>query len=194
MTYAYCSLFAERLLAFIHQKNALGFPYIESARLLYEFDRFCNERYPCEATLTQEICLAWAVRKDTEGNSTFRNRLMPVREFARYLNSNGESAYVLSSKYAKKGDRHIPHIYSEDEIVALWDALDHLKPRKGFPVRHFVLPTLIRLLYCCGLRPCEARKLLVTDVDLIKGRLNIMESKGHKSRIVMMADDVTVKR
>lgn len=28
------------------------------------------------------------------------------------------------------------------------------------------------------------------DVDLIQGRLNIMESKQHRSRIVMMADDV----
>ena len=31
----------------------------------------------------------------------------------------------------------------------------------------------------------------VRDVDLDKGRLNIMESKQHRSRIVMMADDVT---
>lgn len=29
------------------------------------------------------------------------------------------------------------------------------------------------------------------DVDLTKGRLNIMETKKHRSRIVMLADDVT---
>lgn len=185
------SLFAERLRGFVQQKNAVGFPYHESSRLLLDFDQFCLDRFPSETVLTKEICLAWAVRKDTEGNNTFRNRLMPVREFARYLNRCGELAFVLTPNFAKKGPRHIPHIYSEEEITALWDVLDHLRPRKGYPIRHFVFPTLIRLLYCCGLRPCEARKLRVADVDLEKGRLDIVESKGHKSRIVMMADDVT---
>lgn len=191
MTYTFESLFAKRLHGFIQQKNAVGFPYDESSRLLSDFDRFCLEKFPAETILTKEICLAWAVRKNTEGNNTFRNRLMPVREFARYLNRCGEPAFVLHPNFAKKGPRHIPHIYSEEEIAALWDVLDNLKPRKGYLIRHFVIPTMIRLLYCCGLRPSEARKLRVTDVDLEKGRLDIMESKCNKSRIVMMADDVT---
>jgi integrase len=50
---------------------------------------------------------------------------------------------------------------------------------------------MVKLMYCCGLRPAEARRLRVCDVDLKTGRLNIMESKQHRSRIVMMADDVT---
>lgn len=58
-------------------------------------------------------------------------------------------------------------------------------------MRQFVIPAMIKLMYCCGLRPAEARNLRVNDVDLDIGRLNIMESKQHRSRIVMMADDVT---
>ena len=50
---------------------------------------------------------------------------------------------------------------------------------------------MVKLMYCCGLRPAEVRRLRVVDADLDKGRLNIMESKQHRSRIVMMADDVT---
>lgn len=191
MTYTFKSFFAERLCGFIRQKNAVGFPYEESSRLLSSFDLFCLGRFPNETNLTKEICLAWAVRKDTEGNNTFRNRLMPVREFARYLNRCGEVAFVLPPNFSKKGPRHIPHIYSEEEIAALWNVLDQLLPRKGYPIRHYVFPMLVRLLYCCGLRPCEARKLRAADVDLGKGRLDIVESKGHKSRIVIMADDVT---
>ncbi|EBP4342176.1 tyrosine-type recombinase/integrase [Salmonella enterica] len=191
MTYTYISLFAGRMHRFVQQKNAVGFPYHESMRLLRDFDRFCFDRFPTETALTKEICLAWAVRKNTEGNNTFRNRLMPVREFARYLNRCGEPAFVLHPNFAKKGQRHIPHIYSEKEIAELWHVLDHLRPRKNYPIRHFVIPTFVRLLYCCGLRPGEVRKLRTADVNLEKGRLNIMESKGHKSRIVMMADDVS---
>lgn len=184
MIYTFESFFADRLRGFVEQKNAVGFPYYESCRLLRDFDRFCFDRFPLENVLTKEICYAWAIRRDTERNSTFRNRLMPVREFARYLNRRGEPAFVLPPDFAKKGARYIPHIYSEVEVAALWDVLDHLRPRKGYPIRHFVIPTLVRLLYCCGLRPCEARKLRVADVDLEKGRLNIVESKAYSHFIL----------
>ena len=190
MIYLYNSLFADRIRSFVAQKNALGYPYLESMRLLYNFDRFCMEAFPDEACLTRELCEAWADRKDSEGNNTFRNRLMPVREFARYLNRTGEEAYVLPPDYAKKGPKHTPHIYTEEEILLLWAEADRIAPRNNFPIRHLVIPVFLRILYCCGLRPIEARRLRRQEVDLVTGRLNIAESKGHKSRIVMMADDV----
>lgn len=113
-----------------------------------------------------------------------------MREFARYLNRNGENACVLPPDIARKDAPYAPYIYTKAEIQAIWNVLDALKPRGGFPVRHFVIPAMVKLLYCCGLRPAEARRLRVGDVNLEKGRLNIMESKQHRSRIVMMADDV----
>lgn len=191
MMYTFKSCFASQIEDFIAQKNALGFGYLESSRLLRDFDRFCLTHFPEENTLTKELCLAWATKKDTEGNNTFRNRMMPVREFARYLNRNGEAAYILPPDIARKDAPYAPYIYTETEILAIWNILDHLTPRVSFPVRHFVIPAMVKLLYCCGLRPAEVRRLRVRDVDLDKGRLNIMVSKQHRSRIVMMADDVT---
>ena len=65
MNYTFHSHFSVRLEAFIAQKNALGYPYHESSRILRNFDLFCLEHYPQETKLTKEICLAWAVRKRT---------------------------------------------------------------------------------------------------------------------------------
>lgn len=189
--YTFKSNFASRIEAFIAQKTALGFSYMESSRLLRDFDRLCLSRFPEERSLTQEICFAWATKKETEGNNTFRNRLMPVREFARYLNRSGETAYVLPLNMGKKATPYAPYIYTETEIITIWNIAEQITPLRNYPVRHFVIPAILKLLYCCGLRPGEARRLLVDDVDLIKGRLNIIESKQHRSRIVMMADDVT---
>ena len=190
MAYVFTSNFAGRIQEFIQQKNALGYPYEESTRLLGHFDKMCRDRFPMECRLTQEICQTWAVRKESEGNNAFRNRLMPVREFARYLNRIGETAYVLPPNFARKGQRHIPHIYTEAEIAAIWQVADAIKSKRNFPIRHLVIPTFLRLLYCCGLRTCEARKLRVENVDLIRGRLEIVESKGHKDRFVWLAEDV----
>lgn len=191
MTYTYESLFADRIRDFIAQKNALGFGYLESSRILRDFDRFCLTHFPNEDSLTKEVCLAWAVKKDTEGNNTFRNRMMPVRELARYLNRNGETAYILPPNIARKAPPYAQYIYTEAEMLEIWNIFDHMEPRERYPVRHRVIPTMVKLLYCCGLRPAEARRLSVDDVDLERGRLNIMESKQHRSRIVMTADDVT---
>ena len=174
MIYTFKSRFATRIQEFIAQKNALGFGYLESSRLLRDFDRFCLTYFPDADSLTENLCLAWATKKDTEGNNTFRNRMMPVREFARYLNRNGENAYVLPPDIARKDAPYAPYIYTKAEIQAIWNVLDALKPRGGFPVRHFVIPAMVKLLYCCGLRPAEARRLRVGDVNLEKGRLNIM--------------------
>lgn len=115
---------------------------------------------------------------------------MPVRELARYMNRIGISAYVIPVDLAKKGARYIPHIYTNEELSTIFAVLDQTPYKRNFPIRHLVIPVIFRVIYCCGLRPSEARKLKVQNVDLEIGRLNILESKGHKDRIVMLSDDV----
>jgi integrase len=175
---------------FVEQKHAVGHPYVDGERHLWNFDQMCAEYFPNENELTQNAALAWSRRKSDESVCSLHARLMPIREFGRYLVRTGESAYVLPGKLTKKGNRHIPHIFTEREIAQLWTELDDMKPSQVSPLRHIVVPAAIRLLYCCGLRPVEALKLRTSDVDLEYGRLFILESKGSKGRVVMMSDDV----
>lgn len=186
----YSSNFSTHIEALIRQKHALGYPYEESERILLNFDRFCLSQFSAEHTLTKEIGLSWAVRRETEGLSTFRNRMMPVRELARHLNRLGLEAYIIPMDLAPKAARYVPHIYTMEELRIFFNTLDRIPPKKNFLIRHLVIPTLFRLIYCCGLRPMEARKLRVEDVDLLNGRLKILESKGHKDRVVILAEDV----
>ncbi len=190
MKRVFTSQFKEPIERLIEQKHALGFPYDESQRVLFNFDQFCLKNFPQETELTQEIGFTWAQRKPSENNNGFRNRLMPVRELARYLNRIGIAAYVIPVDLAKKGARYMPHIYTREELSALFAVLDQTPYKRNFPVRHLVIPVIFRLIYCCGLRPSEARKLKVQHVDLGIGRLHILESKGHKDRVVMLSDDV----
>ena len=184
------SLLSAKFIEFVQCKQSLGYAYDSAIRRLVRFDKFCKRRFPTESTLTKEICTAWAVKQENEKNNSFLGRISVVREFGKYLVSLGEPAYVLPNRFCRKSARPTPHIYSEDEIALLWNALDRLKPCKQFRCWHIVVPAFIRLLYCCGLRPVEAQRLSVDDVDLSIGRLFIRESKGHKDRIVMLADDV----
>ena len=43
-------------------------------------------------------------------------------------------------------------------------------------------PELFSTIYCCGLRPGEAKKLLVNDVNIIDGWLDIKDTKTFRDR------------
>jgi integrase/recombinase XerD len=191
MTPTFDSAFAVPLRAFVDQKHALGHPYAGSIDILRQFDAMCVLEFPGRRDLGQDICMAWAVKRPAEGRDALRNRTAAIREFARYLTRLGESAYLLPPALTRKGPRHVPHIYTPDEIAAIWQAADDTPPLPGYPIRHLVIPAILRLIYCCGLRPVEARTLPVSAVDLDRGRIDIAESKGHKNRQVWMADDLT---
>ncbi|WP_395023413.1 tyrosine-type recombinase/integrase [Robinsoniella sp. RHS] len=49
---------------------------------------------------------------------------------------------------------------------------------------------LFWVIYCCGLRVSEARKLKHDDVDLEKGAIRIRQAKGRKDRIVYQTLDL----
>ena len=191
MRYEFRSGFAAQLKKFVEQKKAVGRSYRCFDRYLMRFDDMCAERYPDATALTRDIGMDWAVKSPSECNNTFRNRMSPIREFARFSVRNGEAAFVIPADLARKSPRYTPYIYSKEEIAAVWNAYDMLRAAPNSRTRHLVLPAIVRLLYCCGLRPVEARRLKAVDVDLTLGRLLIRESKGHKDRIVMMSPDAT---
>ena len=95
MRYTFSSGFAEHIKALIESKRAYGYDYSESERLLHNFDEFCVGKYPNAATITQEIFLKWAERRETENNKYRLNRISPVRELSRYMRSIGIDSYVL---------------------------------------------------------------------------------------------------
>ena len=186
----FSSNFRKDLESFVSQKRAVGFPYDASERILGVFDSFCLERYPDEGQLKRDIVMHWAEIRPGEHVNTLIRRITPVRQFAKYLLSVGIDAYVIPGGIPAKGIRYVPHIYTKDELRSFFSVLDQFSYNMNSPARHLVAPVIFRLLYCCGLRSSEVIGLKVEDVDLETGALTILESKGHKDRIVMMSEDV----
>lgn len=158
--------------------------------ILWKFDNFCAERFPEKDSLDRELALAWLEKRDTENTAGHRNRIMVIREFAKYLRAVGTEAYMIPISMTSKGPRYVPHIFNEAEIKAFFHGADSFRPHEKAPARHLVIPVFYRLLYCCGLRPAEARLLKKENVDLVRGAVYVVESKGHKDRVVAVADDL----
>jgi integrase len=45
-------------------------------------------------------------------------------------------------------------------------------------------------MYSCGLRTCETRKLAVADVDFSKQTIDVLWSKGNRSRRLFVSDEI----
>ena len=72
----------------------------------------------------------------------------------------------------------------------LFREIDSCAPSLTAPTRHLVVSVIFRMIYCCGLRPVEARRLRREDVSLCDGVVKILESKGHKDRIVVLSESM----
>jgi len=184
------SNFANRIENMIVYKKTLGYSESTYRWYLCDFDRFCAKIFPNESELTQMIVMDWCRKRDSESINSLNRRLAAIREFGRYLRSIGVSAYVMPPKMTALQTRHVPHIFTECELLSFFYGADNLGKVANDPLRSYIVPVIFRLIYCCGLRPGEGLRIKTEDIDLNSGRLFIRASKRHKDRVVMLSEDV----
>ena len=83
---------------------------------------------------------------------------------------------------------------TDSELGALFSEIDRLPCSKEEPFQNEIAPTLFRLFYTCGSRPNEGRELLSDNVNLSTGEVLITNTKHNKERIVVMSDDMLMRR
>ena len=185
----YSSAFAGFITGLIAQKRACGYAYEYEAYILESFDRFCLEQNHTSAELTRDLVMRWAIQRPTEGKNYRNQRVSFVRQLALYMHSLGKDAYI--PKHFASGTVQIPHILSCAELRSFFSVVDAY--RHPQPTLRRLGPTyqvLFRLFYCCGLRLSEGCYLRRSCVNLQKRSIKILQSKGDKDRIVLLAADV----
>jgi integrase len=190
MSKEYSSVLGPYISGLVATKKATGYRYESAEFYLRYFDRYCSLRAECKS-LSRELVLEWVKAKDGESPRTHRARISPIRQLGKYMQSLGVSdAFVLASALSRKVERYVPHFFTSQELAVFFKACDTLAPHGVMRARHLVLPVFFRLLYCCGLRTCEARTLRVENVDLRNGQIDILRSKGCRSRRLPLPQDL----
>lgn len=189
--YEFKSNFSEHICGLIKQKRAIGYKYEPQEAILRRFDVFCCTYYPNEHTLTKELVLHWGTRTCTESIRTQRRRIAPIRSLGEYISSFVEKeAYIYPMRSLPRHSSYTPHIFSDEEIKNLFEAIDNVRYCSNAPIRHLILPIYFRVLYCCGLRLSEVENLKAEQVDLENGVLTILDSKNGKDRLIPMHDSL----
>jgi integrase/recombinase XerD len=175
---------AGAITALVTEKRATGYKYDAEERVLARFAAFCASQFPGLEAPDRASVEAWiaAARQRGVKPATLHGLAAPVRELARWLGRRGVPAYVLPGGALPRPARYLPHIYTDQELAALFAQTDRCHYDSQVPFRHLVMPVLFRTIYACGLRASEARLLRVDDVDLDAGVLQIRDAKGGKDR------------
>jgi len=185
----FTSGFSAKLDAYLAFYTARGFKESSHIRYLLKFDRYCAEHCPEQSTLTPEVVHHWLDAIKTTA-SEFAYYATVIRQFGIYLCAVDETAYVLPEKFAPNQSEFNPYIFTDEELTALFKAIDAMPPFKDEPHLNEVAPVMFRLIYTCGLRPNEGRELLVENIDLKTGNILITNTKQNKERLIVMSDDM----
>ena len=177
---------------YIHEmliyKESLGFSRRTYEGYLNDFGRFSENS--TDTFFSQSMVDKWCIRRNTETESAFRRRITALREFSKYLYAVGESSFVVSADLFPVVHRYTPYIFSDEELLNLFQEADNEKYTARAPGRHLVIATIYKLIYFCGLRPNEGRELLTKYVDLKNGTLFIRKNKSHRERLIPMSEDI----
>jgi len=102
---------------FVKEKQACGYPYHGTARLLAQFDRFLCDEALSQCELPRSINRKWLAKRPHESTGTQWQRICAVRQFAKYMCRLGYSADVPERSLAAKcGASFSPRIPTQAEV------------------------------------------------------------------------------
>ncbi len=175
---------------FVSYKKDNGYQYRTGAYYLKRYALFAKETAP-ETVLPDKKSVEGFLETLQDTPGSLYNAAAFLREFSRYLLARGYAdAYLIPSGRFRLPTPVQPYFFTEAEITAFFGECDRMAENPYLKGRHMVFPAMFRLLYCCGLRCKEARTLTRENVHLDQGYLDIIQSKGPKSRRVYLSDEL----
>jgi integrase len=181
----FTSAFASELDAYLAFKESMGF--YGSSRIWYlrKFDAYCTAH---QRTLFDRDTVEGWVTEQLARSSRYRSWMSYIRDLGRWLKVLGQrDAYVLSDRWKAQFVPAHPYLLSTCEIEAFFAAaptLNAASPWRWQTVAFFTL------MHSCGLRTGETRLLRPENVQLREGHLDIVASKGNRSRRLPLTGDV----
>lgn len=188
-TPTFCSYFDKELMAFLVYKRSCGYVYQSEAQVLARIDKFFYDNNICE--LNEHTLEGWTNKTNTESPKTHAIRYTVLNQFINYMNKYD---YSIVMPYKIKGNIYsksfTPYIFTKKEIYTILHYADTMTVRRKTANIYNIMPVLLRLLYCCGLRVNEATSLKVENIDFQNNTITILDSKNDNCRILPITENL----
>ena len=181
--------FKEELVSFINFKRSLGYDYGETMiRRLSEMNRFLIAQGIADIRIPKAVFLSYIQLKDKESTSTQEKRYTAMHGFAIFLISRKYVDIYDAENTVLQRKSFTPYIYTEDEIAHIFHYADRYQPeRPCIYDNRRMMPILLRLLYSTGMRISEALSLRLSDIDVEKGLISVLDGKNHVGRNIVVS-------
>jgi len=187
----FASKLAPTINEYLEFRKVLGYSNRPEKHLAL-LDAYYCEHHPGLEALTKESVRGWISYETSRGRTGMYDKIGAVRMLALYM---GNGAYVLPTKAVPKQPECTPYILTDDELSRLFVAADNIRMqmRTNSKTLELIFPTLLRLMYTCGLRPNEVRMIKRDNINFVTGELLIEGSKSRKERMVVMSNDMLLQ-
>jgi len=186
---AYGSHLGPVIRSHVERMRQLGCRYNEDRFL--RFDRFLQQREGAATCPVHRLVQEYAESAQTAAGHL--ERLKVGRMILDSLRRHGELVDMPRRDRlivaAMLRERCKPYIFTQEEVQQLLAvALSFSSPKA--PLRPLTLYTMLALAYCAGLRMGEIVHLVIGDVQLEEGLIEIRDTKFFKSRILPLTSSV----
>lgn len=183
---SFSGIYKEAFDGYVKYKTVLGcnIEYREMLELV-KLNEFLNSYAPNAITLSEEMAMKYVNKKPFLSSATIHTYESRIRQFGLYLHNMGFSdVFIYPEKHITVSTGFTPYIFTFDEILRIFKATDRIVNTPNNPHYRIFFQTLMRLLYCTGLRISEALHLKLEDVDFSNNLLVVHNGKGNVSRLV----------
>jgi len=183
--HGFTSTFAPQLEEYLAFKEKMGFYGSSRIWYLHKFDAYCTEHG--RRVFDRDTVEGW-VTEQLAGSGRYRSWMSYIRDFGRWLQAHeNTNAYVLSDHWRAPFVPAHPYLVTRGEVEMFFAAaarFDAQSPWRWQAVAFFTL------MHSCGIRTGEARVLLSEHVDLRHGHIDVVSSKGNRSRRLPLTGEV----
>lgn len=185
--FVYNSVLAAEFNKFLQYRITGGSNGLEERRVLKSLDDYLVQRCETKKILSGTIVDSWINSLKVSGN-TKAHYVSAYRQLAYYLIGSGLAAYIPFPLHIKRN--YTPYVFAHDEMQRLFEVCDNIPIERNLTNVQLWFPTMIRVLYGCGLRVGEAVSLQNKDIDWTRGTFLIRAAKGNKDRLVPMSSSL----
>lgn len=190
--YNFQSIFKNELNYFIKYKRSLGFKYENEISRLKHIDNILYNLKLKSKKINKDVFYELTKRNNTQGENHARQYGI-IKDFCKYLISCEYKNIYYENKKFKIINNYKPVIFTDKEIIALFEAMDKYTKcyiGKKYHQLYYSYSILFRLIYACGLRVLEVTRIKIEDINFNQNTLNIIDSKRHISRLVVFSDSM----
>lgn len=186
MINVFTSPLANDIRAFIEFKHATGVAFTDGEHIMRKFDHYAASTG--STSLTRNTVEGFISVFESGKPHPNRHYLSYLRGFAVFCQACGhQDAHVVSPVFTSHQPRPATYLLDQTQIDAFFETAAMFKAADpwGWQATAF-----FGLMLTCGLRTCEAYKLNRSEVHLNEGVIDVLWSKGPRSRRLPISNEV----